>query len=327
MKKLHYTQEQHDAAMRNNHALDYALSRGYQLVRNGQSYRMQEHDSMVFTQDGRWYWNSRSLSGRAVEFIAHYELGGSSPDNLVQAILILAGADTSCGQTCCKPRAESFAESTSAPPTNRASFHLPQRASDSRRLIAYLCQTRGISLQIVQTMLSQKVLYESVRKTPNGYLAHNACFVSYGLDNSPCSAFLRGLSSNGKPFKQEAEGGDKRWGWKLRGTDVDEVCVFEACIDAASYATLLLMQGQNPLAGRDYLALGGLGMTPLSNYLLRHPQIKRVKLMLDNDSAGQEAAARFQAALEKYTVETVIPEFGKDWNDTLLQYRLHPHNH
>ena len=35
MKKLHYTQEQHDAAMRNNHALDYALSRGYQLVRNG----------------------------------------------------------------------------------------------------------------------------------------------------------------------------------------------------------------------------------------------------------------------------------------------------
>ena len=97
------------------------------------------------------------------------------------------------------------------------------------------------------------------------------------------------------------------------------MCVFEACIDAASYATLLLMQGKKPLAGRDYLALGGLGMAPLSNYLLNHPQIKRVKLMLDNDSAGQEAA------LENYTVETVIPEFGKDWNDTLLHHRLHNH--
>jgi len=319
MKKSHYTQEQHEAAMRNNHA----LSRGYQLVRNGQSYRMKEHDSMVFTLDGRWYWNSRSLSGRAVEFITQYELGGSSPDNLVQAILILAGADTAC---TCKPKAESFAKSASVPPTNKTPFQLPQRASDSHRLIAYLCQTRGISLQIVQTMLTQRVLYESVSKTPNGYSAHNACFVSYGPDNRPCSAFLRGLSSNnGKPFKKEVEGGDKRWGWKLRGVEVEEVCVFEACIDAASYATLLLMQGQKPLAGRDYLALGGLGMTPLSNYLLHHPQTKRVKLMLDNDSAGQEAAARFQAALEKYTVETVIPEFGKDWNDTLLQHRLHNH--
>lgn len=322
MKKAHYTQEQHEAAMRNNHALNYALSRGYQLVRNGQSYRMKEHDSMVFTLDGRWYWNSRSLSGRAVEFITQYELGGSSADNLVRAILILAGDDTAYN---CKPRTESSSQSASALPTSRNSFQLPQQAPNSRRLIAYLCQTRGISLQIVQTMLAQRVLYESVSTSPKGYSAHNACFVSYGPDSRPCSAFLRGLGSNGKPFKKEVEGGDKRWGWKLRGADVDEVCVFEACIDAASYATLLLMQGKKPLAGRDYLALGGLGMAPLSNYLLNHPQIKRVKLMLDNDSAGQETAARFRAALENYTVETVIPEFGKDWNDTLLHHRLHNH--
>ena len=121
MKKAHYTQEQHEAAMRNNHALNYALSRGYQLVRNGQSYRMKEHDSMVFTLDGRWYWNSRSLSGRAVEFITQYELGGSSADNLVRAILILAGDDTAYN---CKPRTESSSQSASALPTSRNSFQL-----------------------------------------------------------------------------------------------------------------------------------------------------------------------------------------------------------
>lgn len=317
-RKANYTQTQREAAMRNNHALHYAQAHGYTLIREGRCYRMKEHDSMVFTQDGYWHWNSRGIHGRAVEFIAYYELH-NAPDSLVQAILILAGETPSSA-----PSVKTF--TTPQPPPAQEDpkiFQCPQRSPDHRRLTAYLCQTRGISLRIVQEMIGQKVLYESVTATPSGTLAHNACFISYGPDGQPCSAFLRGLNSFGKPFKKEAEGGDKRWGWLLLGVNPEEVCVFEACIDAASYATLLLMEGKQPLQGRDYLALGGLSMEPLQNYLRRNPKVKHVCLMLDADSPGQDAAKRFQAALldKGYQATIVPPEWGKDWNDTLLSYR------
>lgn len=314
----HYTQQQREAAMRNNHALHYAQEHGYNLVREGRCYRMKEHDSMVFTQDGYWHWNSRGIHGRAVEFIAYYELHNSS-DSLVQAILILAG-ETPPDRPPEKPKKPS-----QIPPTKEESgvFQCPKRSQDTRRLIAYLCQTRGISLRIVQEMLGQKVLYESVSQTASGKVVHNACFLSYGPNGQPCSAFLRGLSSQGKPFKMEVEGGDKRWGWLLRGKEVEQVCVFEACIDAASYATLLLMKGEQPLLGRDYLALGGLSIEPLQRYLRRNPKIRQICLMLDGDAPGQDAASRFQAALldDGYQVTILQPQWGKDWNDTLTHYR------
>lgn len=321
VKKAHYTQPQREAAMRNNHALHYAQAHGYALIREGRCYRMKEHDSMVFTLDGYWHWNSQGIHGRAVEFIAYYELH-NAPDSLVQAILILAG-ETPSDASSVKTLPKSM-ESQEVPKT----FQCPRRSPDNRRLTAYLCQTRGISLRIVQEMIGQKGLYESVTATPSGTLAHNACFISYGPDGQPCSAFLRGLSSFGKPFKKEAEGGDKRWGWLLRGTQTEEVCVFEACIDAASYATVLLMEGKQPLQGRDYLALGGLSMEPLQNYLRRNQKIKNVYLMLDADSPGQDAAKRFQEALldKGYQATIVPPEWGKDWNDTLLNYRAKPNN-
>lgn len=316
-KKACYTKQQREAAMRNNNALHYAQAHGYTLIREGKCYRMKEHDSMVFTQDGYWHWNSRDVHGRAVEFIAYYELN-NAPDSLVQAILILAGetpSDTTPGK----------ALTTHPKPAQELpkSFCCPKSSPDNRRLTAYLCQTRGISLRIVQEMIGQKVLYESVSSLPDETQIHNACFLSYGPDGKPCSAFLRGLNSFGKPFKMEVEGGNKRWGWLLRGVDPEEVYVFEACIDAASYGTLLLMEGKQPLQGRDYLALGGLTMEPLQNYLRRNPKVTHISLMLDADPPGQDAAKRFQAALldKGYQVTIASPESGKDWNDTLLSYR------
>lgn len=316
--KAHYTQQQREAAMRNNHALHYAQEHGYNLVREGQCYRLKEHDSMVFTRDGYWHWNSRCVHGRAVEFIAYYELN-NAPDSLVQAILILAGETP--GRI---PETQHIPQSQTPPAQKRlGEFQCPKRSPDSRRLTAYLCQTRGISIRIVQEMLGQKVLYESVSETGNGNTVHNACFVSYGPDRQPCSAFLRGLNSFGKSFKMEVEGGDKRWGWLLRGKDAESVYVFEACIDAASYATLLLMEGEQPFYRRDFLALGGLSMEPLRNYLHKNRKVKQVYLLLDADAAGQEAVKRFQPVLEEkgYLVTVCQPSWGKDWNDTLVHYR------
>ena len=69
---LFYTKEELDRAIENSSALEYALSR-YQLKRAGNRYTMPEHDSMAFTLDGKWYWNSHGTQGDALDFIQVYE--------------------------------------------------------------------------------------------------------------------------------------------------------------------------------------------------------------------------------------------------------------
>jgi len=85
-KRTYYTKEEYEAAKRNDNALFYAQRQGYDLVRTGRYFYMRQHDSLVFAPSGAWFWNSRGLSGRALEFIVLYE-GRSFPE----AVLILAG--------------------------------------------------------------------------------------------------------------------------------------------------------------------------------------------------------------------------------------------
>ena len=83
--RTYYTKEEYEAAKRNDNALFYAQRQGYDLVRTGRYFYMRQHDSLVFAPSGCWFWNSRGLSGRALEFIVLYE-GRSFPE----AVLILA---------------------------------------------------------------------------------------------------------------------------------------------------------------------------------------------------------------------------------------------
>ena len=303
--RTYYTKEEYEAAKRNDNALLYAQRQGYDLVRTGRYFYMRQHDSLVFAPSGCWFWNSRGLSGRALEFIVLYE-GRSFPE----AVLILAGTVQPGFVPRVIPR-------SIPPPVKQPQpipFVLPKPANNGRQLFAYLCGRRKLEEVIVREMLEQKVLYESV--SPNHI--HNACFVSQDETGKPCSAFLRGMGE--KPFKGEVPGGSKNHGWLLHGKQPDTLLVFEAAIDAASYASLLLHQGIAPFQGRDYLALGGLCFDPIANYLAAHPHIRKIYLLLDGDSWGRAAAARFESDLQEkgFHVSTQFPPVGKDWNDTLI---------
>ena len=301
---LYYTAEQKQLADQNSNALQYALNQGYELVRHGNYYSMKEHDSMVFKLDGSWFWNSRRLHGRAIEFIQNYE--GKS---FVEAVLTLSG--------------ESSIPKSSATILPRASpaipFELPTRAPSQKQMYGYLCSTRKLDPRIVKAMIDQKNLYQSDYTTASGKVVHNACFISYDDKGNACSAFKRGTATIGEPYKGEVPGGDKSFGWTLHGKNPKTLYVFEAAIDAASYASLRLQNGENPLIGADYLALGGLSFHPIQTYLEHHPEVKSVNLLLDNDTPGQEAAAAFQRRLGDIGIEANIqtPPTGKDWNEYL----------
>ena len=154
--RTYYTKEEYEAAKRNDNALFYAQRQGYDLVRTGRYFYMRQHDSLVFAPSGAWFWNSRGLSGRALEFIVFYE-GRSFPE----AVLILAGTVQPGFTPRVIPR-------SIPPPVKQPQpipFVLPKPADNNRQLFAYLCGRRKLEEAIVREMLEQKVLYESV--SPN----------------------------------------------------------------------------------------------------------------------------------------------------------------
>lgn len=305
--KAYYTKEQYKKAKHECSALDYALRKGYHLIKEGKYYKMAGHDSMIFAPNGMWYWNSRGLRGKALDFIIAYE--GRS---VVDAVLELTeGMPVGSVPNISIPSEAQKAE--------KVEIILPPAAQNCRRLFAYLCGKRKLERSVVMELIRRKLLYEGI-SAAKGREYHNAVFVYYDPDGKAVGAYKRGLHSE-IPYKGEVGGSEKLYGWLLRGNreTPEEVYVFEAAIDAASQLSLARLSGDPAAEEVDRLSLEGLVTAPLTNYLNRYPTVQRVTLMLDNDQAGRLAAERLSAKLqESITVRTVFPPQGKDWNDTLV---------
>lgn len=317
--KPYYTKEQYEAARYNSNALEYARSQGYDLVRQGAYYTMKEHDSMVFTPQGTWFWNSRGIHGTALEFQIYYE-----NKTLTEAVLTLSGEhELVASRPPERPHVASV--NPPAPPKpelSRSSFNLPGKADNYRLLFAYLCGERGLEKEVVQEMIRQNRLYQSAYRRPDGKTLSNATFVYRDNAGNAIGAFQRGMiDRDGQPaYKRDVPGSDKRWGWILPGQGTPtQVAVFEGAIDAASDASLAAMKDGVAWRNIDRLSLEGLSMQPLQTYLEAHPNVRQVILMLDGDDPGRRAAHEIaQKLLAKgYVVEDREPPFGKDWNEVL----------
>ncbi len=305
--KSYYTKEQYRKAKYESNALEYALQKGYHLIKEGKYYHMDGHDSMIFAPNGMWYWNSRGLQGKALDFMVHYE--GKTP---TEAVLELAAKlPTEIAEVTRKSAQKNLQKE------KIVQFLLPEHAKTSKRLLAYLCGKRKLEKSVVAEMMQQELLYEGVTEA-KGKSYHNAVFVYRDPSGVAVGAFLRGMGDI--PFRGDVEGSVKHYGWLVRrsvsvsGT----VYVFEAAIDAASQLCLARLQGfDNEKV--DRLSLEGVSSMPLQNYLELHPCVKRIVLMLDNDKGGHRATERIRATFESdYAVEVQLPPVGKDWNDALI---------
>lgn len=155
--ETYYTEEELQSALQNNNALHYALSRGYHLVKSGTGYYMKEHDSMVFTLDGRWYWNSQGITDanghapHALDFIQKYE--GKS---YKEAVCVLAG-------TIDLPAPAGPVQNMKLPPQEeKQEFILPERAGNFRNLFAYLEKERGIDPVLVKHLVERRQIYQGI---------------------------------------------------------------------------------------------------------------------------------------------------------------------
>ena len=315
--KLHYNAEQLAVAKAAS-ALEYARSSGYPLVGRGNRWTMKGHDSMVFLTDGRWYWNSRRLSGRALDFIVGYE-GRTLPE----AVLLLNGIDLTAPETT--PTAtRSYAPQDV--PQEKQLLEIPARSQNMRRSFSYLAVTRGIDYDIVRELVRQGRIFEAVNQKADGTVYHSVAFA--GLDDHGViqSISLRGCAVQ-SAFKAEAPGSNKAFPFIIPGrADAGTLYVFESAIDAMSHATLCKLVNE-PWNDGVRVAMGGNNtIQPILRLLTEHPAIQNIAFCLDADEAGRKMTAAYMEALKKAGIPeeqlSVLPvPYGKDWNAYLQHWR------
>lgn len=183
----------------------------------------------------------------------------------------------------------------------RPLFRLPNTAPNNDRVTRYLLG-RGISLPTIRYCIERKILYESAEY-------HNCVFLGKDPQGVPKYAALRGIYDYGKPFKREAPGSQKQYGFCIPPMQPSTtVAVFEAAIDAMAEMTLC-----GDAADKYRLSLGGVsssGKEPLAlqEFLRQHPEITTIELRLDNDAKGRMASVGIRKIYaDRYAVHDLPP--------------------
>ena len=291
--------------------VELAQSRGHAIQREGSQYRLVEHDSLKITGN-RWYWHSRKIGGKAVDFLVKYE-----NMSFVDAVHLLLGEEIQ--------RSFRRSDASTAKPVPKE-LKLPRPAAQHDEAIAYL-RGRGLPMDLIQQYIDEIRIYQADtywRRKDDGSFEEvpgkQVVFVGYDETYTPRYGCARSIQGIGK---FDSYGSDKSYAFSL--PPQDENCkvlwVFESPIDALSHAAISCLSSSNPWPAHR-ISLGGLSPLALNRYLEEHPQIRYINLGLDNDEPGNRAAAEIASSLaDRYAVYRHPPKHGKDYNDELL-FRL-----
>lgn len=301
-----YSQEQIDAADSVD-LVAYAQSRGYELEREGNQYKMKEHDSL-YLKDNHWYWFSHQLGGKSISFLMQYE--GLTFVDAMQTLLGEKGIDE-------RP----LPRVSEAMQKEPAVLELPKPSENNKVAYAYLCQ-RGISPKIISKCMEDGLIYQSntfKREDENGEMVEKKCpaqVVFVGRDNNGEAKYACTRTCFGDG-KFDAPGSNKAYAFSIPMENCDTVWVYESAIDLLSHMTLCSYNKKQYPAHR--VSLGGCAPVALRRYLIDHPEIRNVNLGLDNDQQGRNAAENIKEMLQdSYNVYDHIPKYGKDYNEDLM---------
>ena len=249
---------------------DFCCKLGFTVVLQGNQYYLKEHDSLYISvrEPWKWYRFSTGEGGKAIDF-------------------------------CMKVLQMSFSEAVQAltgsvPAPASGSAPVP----DARRVIAYLCQKRCISYDVVKHLLEMHKLLQDERG--------NCAFLVQDFDGSQIGAEIHGTGD--KRYKALSFAGRfEGYGFTLRTQHINTVCYFESAVDLISFCEIFYQKITNYLL----VSMGGLRSQTVQKYQERYPDARHL-LFVDHDIAGKEFSCRVGLSV-KY------PEYGKDWNE-YLQY-------
>ena len=286
--------------------VEIASRLGYTPQRIGKYYTLKEMDSIRIYNRSHWYrWSGKNVNGHSggsqIDFLQ--EFADMDVKEAVFWLLDLCGYKRS---EDIKPVLKHQVSSVTAP---RKEFVLPKANIDNNRIYQYLCNDRGLSKDIVDYFVKQGLIYES-----ENY--HNVVFKGNDKDGVTRFASMRGIyDRNGKKFRCDVAGNDKRYGFNVHTEASDEVNVFEACIDMMSYMDIFGELNVN------CVALGMTGDAPLETFLREYPHIRLIRFCLDGDEPGMNAMMKYHQKYITAGYEVIVspPPVGyKDYNEWLV---------
>ena len=273
-------------------------SRGETLKRLGSEWEWKFHDERVTIRNNVWFNQYTQKGGDAVDFFRYFY--GESEEQAAAMLLNCSVADLE------KLPARSLPRAAPTIDKREKALEIPPAHSNMRRVFAYLCQTRGITPEVVSAFARKGLIYEDANR-------HNAVFVGRDEQDEIRHLHARGTLT-GSHFRQTLPGSEKEYSFHWQGSR-ERLYAFEAPIDLLSYISLHPEGWQK----HTYVALCGVSAAPIHHLLETQPQLEEITLCLDNDEAGHKAARRIAGELLREWNVTVSAEFPtlKDWNDEL----------
>lgn len=276
--------EQVEAARSANLA-EYFKSNGYECELRRDELHIKGYGGLfVNTNTGGWYCFSENKGGtNAINCLT--EMFGM---DFKTAVKELAGNAVSY-----TPRRENISFLTP-----KKDLVMPEKADNMRKVFAYLCQTRGISADIVSQLAHDKLLYQDVRG--------NAVFVHKNDNGEIVGAEIQGTNSE-KRFKGVAEGtGESVFAFKIG--EPKKCYVFESAIDLMSFKQIA---NQEKIQNSVLVSMAGLKPNSLKSIAEKGMKIYSC---VDNDEAGHEfEIANGLPSCRKVLVDNRV----KDYNELL----------
>lgn len=300
MTYRNFTEEQISKANRIS-IIDLAKQYGYDIESiNGRTVKIKGMGGLVIdTEKNCWHWFSQQIKGGGpIQFVMYFQ-----KKSWKEAVTELIHEE---GNYKVVDNIPKFSKENT-----KRNFRLPEQNSTFKHIFAYLIKTRKIDAKVVDYFVKEKILYENTKRS--------CVFVGKDKDGIARYANIRSTNTVGDPFKGEAAGSDKRFGFCKSGTS-NTITVFEAPIDMLSYMTIFKLKGAYDVIKNDtLLCLGGVEDIALKQYLLDHKNINVIQGALDQDEAGNNGWEKICNKYFNYKlVRLTIPE--KDWNQYLINH-------
>ena len=292
--------------------VDHAERMGFTLTRSGKYFSLREHESVMIDIQKNCFWRNSTFSsgykggaGSIIDFVMEFD-GYQTAKEAIDSLGSEYGIERDNYKKVVIPKRERVIVE-SKPKRAPGDLALPERGDNLDAVYNYLLNTRKISKNVVDYFVENDMLYQDKRR--------NAVFKT---DKFAC---LR--STGKKKFVLDVDGCDYNECFFFKGKDDSkELIVAESVIDIMSIMSVYERYGTD-FRNFAYLALSGTNkLVSVFYHLENEPGIKTVRIGMDNDSAGREAADKIIQGIQEKQFEvasnTAYPPSGKDWNEYLV---------
>ena len=267
---------------------EYLKTHGYALKREGKSYRVSGYSGGLIVTGYKWSWKAQGIGGKSVDFLVKV-LGMTLP----QAVQELTSSNIPYLPDEPPPLPE---------PTVSDNFQLPERASNDKRVIAYLCQQRKIQYDTVIKLIKSGKLYQDTRG--------NCTFIITDWNGRAV-----GTETHGTGTYSRYKNSTKHTGYGFRllcGSQPTGAMFFESAIDLLSYYQIF----KKNLTHHYLISTAGTGNDrTIQVFHQQRPDLK-ICLCCDNDKAGENLIQKVRHEIDSGAF-VHRPKHREDWNEVL----------